>query len=58
MAAAAMAGPESRRIGSITTLAVTPTSSACRCAKKRKSEPVMTTGGANAGCATRNKVSW
>ena len=51
-------GPESRRIGSITTVASTPTSSACRRAKKWKLGPVMTIGGANIGSCTRRRVSW
>ena len=55
--AAAIAGPESRRIGSITTVASTPISSACRRAKKWKFGPVMTIGGANIGSCTRSKVS-
>ena len=46
-AAAATAGPESRRIGSITTVASMPMSSAWRRAKNRKSAPVITIGGAN-----------
>ncbi len=56
--AAAIAGPESRRIGSITTVASTPTSSACRRAKKWKFGPVMTMGGANIASCTRSRVSW
>ena len=48
---------ESRRIGSITTVASTPTSSACRRAKKWKFGPVMTMGGANIGSCTRSRVS-
>src|ERR1051325_3568874 len=46
-APAAMAGPESRRIGSSTTVASTPISSAWRRAKKRKASLVITIGGAN-----------
>ena len=49
--------PESRRIGSITTVASTPISSAWRRAKKWKFGPVMTIGGANIGSRTRSKVS-
>ena len=55
-AAAAIAGPESRRSGSITTVASMPISSACRRAKKRKFGPVITIGGANIGSATRSSV--
>ena len=55
--AAAMAGAESRRSGSITTVASTPTSSACRRAKKWKFGPVMTMGGPNIGSCTRSRVS-
>ena len=52
-----LAGPESRRSGSITTVASTPTSSACRRAKKWKFGPVMTIGGPNIESCTRNRVS-
>jgi len=57
-AAAATAGPESRRIGSIATVASMPRSSAWRRAKNRKSPLVTTIGGANSsGLRTLNSAS-
>ena len=56
--AAAMAAAKSRRMGSMTTVASTSTSSACLRAKKWKFGPVITMGAANIGFRTRSRVSW
>ena len=55
--AAAIAGAESRRSGSITTVAAMPSSSACWLAKDWNFGPVMTMGAANIASFTRSNVS-
>src|SRR5580700_10260864 len=56
---AAIAGPESRRIGSSSTSASSPISTSCSSTMKRYAALVMTIGRSNnAASETRNSVSW